>query len=140
MNEQTVRPNGGFKGQRERTEASNFTTGYDGKEFWLEADTSYKGNPVFYHNLMFYLYATPFVLADDGIVYSETDTLFFAGKKHSGIKISYEANVGISPEGKYFIYYDDATFEMASWDIPSLFLTRKKARKFTGSGTMAEKK
>ena len=102
-----------LKDRRERIEASSYKTGYDGKEFWLEADTSYKGNPVFYHNLMFYFYAMPFVLADDGIIYSEADTLFFEEKKYPGIKISYDAGVGVSPEDEYFIHYDPDTYEMA---------------------------
>ena len=62
-----------LKTRNERIEASTYKTGYDGKSYWLEADTSYKGNPKFYHNLMFYFYAMPFVLADEGIVYSETE-------------------------------------------------------------------
>ena len=37
--------------RNERIEASNFLTGYDGEKVWLQADTSYKGNAIFYHNL-----------------------------------------------------------------------------------------
>ena len=55
--------------RREKIEASNFKTGYDGTNYWVEADSTYKGNPIFYHNLMFYFYAMPFVLADEGINY-----------------------------------------------------------------------
>ena len=102
-----------LKDRREKIEASNFKTGYDGKEFWLEADTSYKGNPVFYHNLMFYFYAMPFVLADDGIIYSEAEPLLFEEKNYPGIKVAYDAGVGVSPEDEYFIHYDPANYEMA---------------------------
>ena len=117
-----------LKDRRERIEASNFTTGYDGKEFWLEADTSYKGNAVFYHNLMFYFYAMPFVLADDGIIYSEADTLFFNEKIYPGIKIAYEAGVGVSPEDEYFIHYDPATFEMAWLGYTVTYFSKEKSR------------
>ena len=115
--------------RRERIEASNFTTGFDGNEFWVEADTSYKGNPVFYHNLMFYFYAMPFVLADDGIVYSETDPLIFEGKTYPGIKISYNSGIGVSPEDEYFIYYDPVTFEMAWLAYTVTYFSKEKSGK-----------
>ena len=38
--------------RREVIKSPKFQTGYDGKEFWVKADTSYKGNPIFYHNLI----------------------------------------------------------------------------------------
>ena len=99
--------------RRERIEGSNYITGYDGKDIWVEADSTYKGNPAFYHNLMFYFYAMPFVLADDGIIYSDTDSLDFEGKKYPGIRISYEAAIGGSPKDEYFIHYDPETYQMA---------------------------
>ena len=116
-----------LKDRRERIEASNFTTGYDGKDIWVEADTSYKGNPVFYHNLMFYFYAMPFVLADDGIIYSEADTLFFENKKFPGIKISYNAGVGESPEDEYFIHYHPDSYEMAWLGYTVTYFSKEKS-------------
>lgn len=99
--------------RRERIESPDFTMGYDGDNFWVEADTSYKGNPVFYKNLMFYFYAMPFVVADEGIVYGETKPLEFDGKSYPGVRISYNDGVGVSSKDEYFVHYDPATFEMA---------------------------
>ena len=65
--------------------------------------TAYEGNPKFYYNLMFYFYAMPFILADDGIKYTDAEPLVFEGKSYPGIKISYEAGVGESPEDEYVI-------------------------------------
>ena len=50
-----------------------------------------KGIPKFYYNLMFYFYAMPFILADDGIVYEDVKPLDIEGKSYPGIKISYES-------------------------------------------------
>ena len=77
-----------LRNRREKIEASNFTSGFDGKEYWVEADTSYKGNPKFYTNLIFYFYAMPFVLADEGINYSKTEAIEFEGKSYPGLRIS----------------------------------------------------
>ncbi|KAF9658070.1 DUF6503 family protein [Tenacibaculum sp. ZH5_bin.1] len=92
-----------------------YSLGFDGKEVWLQQQdsTAFKGNPEFYYNLYFYFYAMPFVLADDGIVYSETKPLTFEGVSYPGIKISYKANVGTSPDDNYFIFYHPETKQMA---------------------------
>ncbi|MEE4000358.1 hypothetical protein V1T75_08405 [Tenacibaculum sp. FZY0031] len=92
-----------------------YSLGFDGKEVWLQQQdsTAFKGNPEFYYNLYFYFYAMPFVLADDGIVYSETNPLIYEGVTYPGIKISYKANVGTSPDDNYFIFYHPETKQMA---------------------------
>ena len=99
--------------RRDRVEGPNFTMGYDGLEVWVEADTSYKGDPEFYHNLMFYFYAMPFVLADDGIQYEDAEPLEMDGIVYPGIRISYEEGVGFSSKDEYVLYYQPDTFEMA---------------------------
>ena len=103
-----------LKDRRDRIEGNNYTMGYDGDQVWLEADTTYKGNAEFYHNLNFYFFAMPFVLADDGINYSEIEPLEFDGKMYPGVGISYQEDVGTSPKDEYFIYYDPETSKM-SW-------------------------
>lgn len=115
--------------RNERIETSTFKTGYDGKQYWLEADTSYKGNPKFYHNLMFYFYAMPFVLADEGIIFSETDPLVFEDISYPGIRISYNQGVGESPEDEYFIHYNPTTFKMEWLGYTVTFFSGKKSEK-----------
>lgn len=94
--------------------APKYSMGYDGNEVWLqEVDSgAYRGNPEFYHNLFFYFYAMPFVLADDGIIYENAEAIEFEGVKYPGIKISYEANIGTSPDDNYILYYHPETFQM----------------------------
>ncbi len=106
--------------------------GYDGKEVWLhKKDTvAYKGNPKFYYNLMFYFYAMPFILADDGINYEDIAPLEFEGKTYPGIKISYEAGVGESPDDEYILYYDSETNKMAWLGYTVTYFSKKKAKEF----------
>lgn len=100
--------------RKDKVASNLFTMGFDGKQPWLLDPTeNYKGNVEFYHNLMFYFYAMPFVLADDGIVYSETDDLVFEGANYPGIRISYNTGVGTSPKDEYYIHYDAETYQMA---------------------------
>jgi len=98
----------------EKIETPNFAMGYDGRDYWLaDEKKAYKGDPIFYHNLIFYFYAMPFVLADSGINYGETENLEFEEKSYPGIRISYDEGVGISSKDEYFIHYDADTNQMA---------------------------
>jgi hypothetical protein len=82
-----------LKNRKSLIEMPNHLIGFNGEDVWLKnKDTAtYKGNARFYYNLMFYFYAMPFILADDGIIYEEVDALVFEGKSYPGIKISYES-------------------------------------------------
>ncbi len=101
--------------RKDRVETPAYSMGFDGKDVWiLDPDGTYEGDPVFYHNLMFYFYAMPFVLADDGIIYKETEDLVFEGKNYPGIAIGYQDNVGTTPKDEYFIHFDPDTNRM-SW-------------------------
>lgn len=101
-----------LKNRRERIEATTFKTGFDGQDYWLEADTTYKGDAIFYHNLIFYFYAMPFVLADEGINYEIIEGFEFDGIMNEGIKITYNAGIGESPKDEYLLYYDATTYQM----------------------------
>ena len=91
----------------------DYTIGYDGGEVWLLDNTgNYEGKPKFYHNLMFYFYAMPFVLSDDGIKYEEAEALVYDGVSYPGYKISYNDGVGASSTDEYFIHYDADTHQM----------------------------
>lgn len=92
----------------------NHTIGFtNGKTWLLDENKDFKGDAVFYHNLMFYFYAMPFVLADDGIIYGETEPVVYEGKSYPGVKISYNPGVGASYKDLYFIHFDPDTKQMA---------------------------
>ncbi|WP_042242732.1 DUF6503 family protein [Jejuia pallidilutea] len=113
-------------------EMPKHTIGFNGKDVWLTSKdtTAYKGNPKFYYNLMFYFYAMPFVLADDGIMYEETTPLVFEGQTYPGIKIGYEAGIGESPEDEYILYYNPETYKMEWLGYTVTFFSKEKSKEF----------
>ena len=103
-----------LKNRKAKIEHKDWSIGYDGNQVWLlenEEDT-YSGNARFYHNLMFYFYAMPFILSDDGIVYSEMEPTELDGKLYNGIKVSYKNGVGDSPEDEYKLFFHPDTHKM----------------------------
>ncbi|CDF79747.1 conserved hypothetical protein [Formosa agariphila KMM 3901] len=122
-----------LKSRKAHIEMPNHVLGYNGKDVWLESKytTAYKGKPKFYYNLMFYFYAMPFVLADDGITYSDAEPLRFEGVEYPGIKISYGAEVGSSPDDEYIIYYDAKTNEMTWLAYTMTFFAKEKSKTFS---------
>ncbi len=99
--------------RNEKIKTPEFAMGFDGKDFWLvDENDNYKGDPIFYHNLMFYFYSMPFVLADNGIMYADAEPLEFEGTSYPGIRISYKAGVGLSSKDEYYMHYNPKTFQM----------------------------
>ena len=118
--------------RKDKIEIPPSTIGFDGKDAWLlDEQKAYKGNANMYHNLMFYFYAMPFVLADSGINYGEAEDLEYEGKKYPGIHISYNDGVGASSKDDYFLYYDPETYEMAWLGYTFTFGTNEKSDKLS---------
>ncbi|MHA7944739.1 DUF6503 family protein [Formosa sp. 3Alg 14/1] len=122
-----------LKSRKAHIEMPNHDLGFNGKDVWLHSKdtTAYKGKPKFYYNLMFYFYAMPFVLSDDGITYTDAEPLRFEGVEYPGIKISYGAGVGESPDDEYIIYYDAKTNEMTWLAYTMTFFAKEKSKKFS---------
>lgn len=105
-----------LKSRKTKIEHQDWTIGYDGSQVWLDQkqEDAYGGNARFYHNLYFYFYAMPFILADPGINYGQLgEPLEIDGKRYMGTKISYAANIGDSPEDEYIVFKDPDTGKMA---------------------------
>ena len=119
-----------LKDRRSLIETDAFKIGYTGKEAWLinKGENKYEGNPQFYYNLMFYFYAMPYVLADDGITYTNVEPLKVDSKTYPGIKISYAAEVGESPEDEYIMYYDAETNKMTWLGYTVTYFTKEKSK------------
>jgi hypothetical protein len=79
---------------------------------------------------MFYFYAMPFVLGDDGINYSESEPLEFEGTTYPGVLISYEAGVGESPEDEYILYYHPETYKMEWLGYTVTYFSKEKGKEF----------
>lgn len=111
--------------------SKNYSLGFDGQEIWLtqKDSTAFTRDPKFYYNLYFYFYAMPFVFADDGIIYSDIDPLIFEGTSYPGIKISYQSNVGTSPDDNYFIYYHPKTHQMEWLGYTVTYFNKKTSNK-----------
>ena len=73
----------------------------------------------------------PFVLADEGIIYSQTEPLSYEGVDYPGIRISYNDGVGVSPKDEYFIHYDAQTNQMAWLGYTVTYFSGEKSKKIS---------
>ncbi|WP_034258775.1 DUF6503 family protein [Aequorivita capsosiphonis] len=114
--------------RKSKIESKDWSIGYDGKKVWLlRHDVGYKGDPVFYHNLMFYFYAMPFVIADPGTNYTALKPTELDGKMYDAYKISYNDGVGDSSKDEYKLYFDPETNKMAWLAYTVTFKDQKKS-------------
>lgn len=121
-----------LKSRKSLITSEHHLLGFDGDNVWLKnLDTvKYTSNPKFYYNLMFYFYAMPFVLGDDGINYTEVEALEFEGVTYPGLLISYNDGVGESPEDEYILYYHPETFKMEWLGYTVTYFSQEKGKEF----------
>ncbi|MEO1009969.1 MAG: DUF6503 family protein [Bacteroidota bacterium] len=114
--------------RKDKIEMGQVALGFDGKDVWIkDKEEIYQGDPAFYHNLMFYFQAMPFVLADPGIRYGKTSDLVFEGKTYPGISVRYDEGVGTSYKDEYFLHYDPNTYRMAWLGYTVTYGSNKKS-------------
>ena len=121
-----------LKTRAELIDRPNYTQGFDGKTLWVkEKDNKpYKGNAKFYKGLMFYFYAMPFVLGDDGILYDDIEPLMYQGKAYPGVLISFVEGTGASPNDQYKVYYNEETGRMEWLAYTVTYGKNEKSTKF----------
>ena len=92
----------------------NYKLGFDGQEVWVSPNKAAfgKGSARFYHNLVFYFHAMPFVLADPGINYEVLPQKEIEGRLYNAVKISYNEGVGDAPDDYYIAHFDAETNQM----------------------------
>lgn len=120
-----------LKSRRVRLEHPEYTLGFDGQEVWVAPNLEAfgKGSPRFYHNLIFYFVAMPFVLADPGINYVEEDRVF-NDKTYHTVSVSYNDGVGDAPEDEYIAFFDPETHQMEWLLYTVTYFTGEKGKKF----------
>ncbi|MFD2515797.1 DUF6503 family protein [Pontibacter locisalis] len=103
-----------LKSRKDLVKADNYTIGHDGKQVWVSPNrAAYPGKSAkFYHNLYFYFYAIPFVLADPGVNYEQLEPMELQGKKYEVIGVSFGEGIGDTPEDEYRLLIDPETNRM----------------------------
>lgn len=94
-----------------RIDGDNFTIGMDGQQVWSTPDIASTGkeSPRFYHNLFFYFYAIPFVLADPGVNYEELGEVMVDSVTYNALKVSYNEGVGDADDDQYIAHFNTET-------------------------------
>jgi len=100
-----------LKSRKVNIKHPEWTIGYDGSEVWVAPNKEAfgKGSPRFYHNLYFYFFALPYVMADPGINYEALPQRELEGKNYDVVKITFNENVGDAPDDYYIGHFDTET-------------------------------
>ena len=95
-------------------DGSSYTIGFDGEEVWVAPNKAAFDQmpPRFYHNLVFYFFAMPFVLADPGINYEDLGDREIQGTRYRALKISFQKGVGDADDDLYIAHFNPETFQL----------------------------
>jgi hypothetical protein len=104
-----------LKQRKDMVLADSFKIGFNGKDVWVAPNKkAFPGKSArFYHNLFFYFFSIPYVLADPGVNYQE-DTVSLNGEKFSCIKATFNTGVGDADKDFYKMVVDPQTNQIAS--------------------------
>jgi hypothetical protein len=103
-----------LKNRKDLVKGTNYSIGFDGAQVWVSPDkAAYPGKSArFYHNLFFYFYAIPFVLADPGVSYQQLDDITIQDKSYKVIEVAFGDGIGDTPEDKYRMLINPETKRM----------------------------
>lgn len=110
----------------------DYQLGFDGKEVWVSPNLAAfgKGSPRFYHNLYFYFYTIPFVLADPGVHYEVLPQKELKGQLYNALKVTYGAGVGDAPDDYYIAHFNTET-NLMEWLLYTVtYYSGEKNEKF----------
>lgn len=97
-----------------RISGEGYTLGMDGDQVWVSPNKEAFGDMSarFYHNLIFYFFSIPFVLADDGINYEDLGITQVSGNEYRTLKISYNEGVGDADGDYYIAHFNPETYRL----------------------------
>jgi len=109
-----------------------YKLGFDGENAWVTPSKEVFGRSSirFYHNLYFYFFAFPFVLADEGIAYEELPAETVEGITYDVLKIGYGDNIGDSPDDNYICYFDQNTKQLKFIRYTVTYFSKEQSEKY----------
>jgi hypothetical protein len=121
-----------LKNRKDLVKSDSYTMGYDGAQVWVSPNkAAYPGKSArFYHNLYFYFYAIPFVLADPGVRYEQMPDTELQGKRFQTIGVTFGEGIGDTPEDQYRLLIDPETNRMEWLLYTVTFFDGKPSDKF----------
>jgi hypothetical protein len=103
-----------LKNRKDLVQGKDYKIGFDGSQVWVSpTKAAYPGKSArFYHNLFFYFYAIPYVLADPGVSYQQLGDVTLQDKSYQVIEVSFGNGIGDTPEDKYRMLINPETKRM----------------------------
>lgn len=115
-----------LRDRKVRIDADTWQIGNDGERVWISPNRqAFQGKSVrFYHNLYFYFFSIPYIFTDPGVNVQKTENKMVNGISHEAFSVSFDANVGDSPDDNYFMLVDPETGKLA-WVLYSVTFFEK---------------
>lgn len=113
-------------------EGDSFKIGMNGQEVWVTPSKETFGSmsPRFYHNLFFYFFSIPHVLADLGAIYEDMGEQTINDKTYRALKVSFDGNIGDAPDDFYIAHLDPETYQLEVLLYTVTYFSGEKSQRF----------
>lgn len=110
----------------------SFNIGMNGEHVWITPEKAAFGtmSPRFYHNLFFYFFSLPFVLADDGAIYEDLGEQTIDDKTYRALKVSFQQGIGDASDDFYVAHLDPETYKLEILLYTVTYFSGEKTQRF----------
>lgn len=121
-----------LKDRRTYHKTEKYEMGYNGRSTWVKGDKDAvpTKNPDFFHNIDFYFFAIPFVIADPGVNLAYSGKMDVKGVSYEVLEVSYGDKVGIAPGDVYKLLINPNTKQM-EWLLYSVTFFDKTSKRLS---------
>ena len=120
-----------LKTRRVHLSTEDWKLGFDGTDVWVMPDSAAfgSGNARFYHNLVFYFFALPYLAADPGVNYEDLGPATVNGNTYDRVLMTFDSGVGDAPDDKYILYFNDqGIMELINYSVT--YFDKNRADRF----------
>ena len=123
-----------LKSRKVLINGDGYDIGFNGQQAWISPDKSNwpDARPRFYHNLIFYFHSLVFLVADPGIIFEEKGPIEMDGVDMVKVSVTYQNNVGDSPEDEYVLYINASTYQLEYIQYTVTYFTKEQSKQYSG--------
>ena len=121
-----------LKSRKVLINGDGYDIGFNGQHAWMSPDKSNwpDARPRFYHNLIFYFHSLVFLISDPGINYNDMGIIEVDGESFHKISITYQSDVGDSPEDEYVLYINPENYRLEYILYTVTYFTGQKSKSY----------
>ncbi len=114
-----------------RIESDSFMLGMDGSSVWVAPNPDAIGtDPRFYHNLLFYFFAIPYVMGDPGVNIEDAGNRSINGNTYRALQATFDEGTGDADDDEYILLVNPGTKQLEWLLYTVTYFSKEKGTRY----------